>query len=199
MVYYTWKAVSWIQPCWLTLAPDLLFHAERRKKKFWESPSLTFMGNLLAHIVFFSFLRLKHILLFLVFHTSPSHTSHAVGCFGKSLIMGSLSIVCLANCNFSPLGSRPLHSLEKVGVTVWCYGVFFLQNALCFQTLFSILDRAKRNNRWNTSTMQRMQKWKAINRFSYNLDSMRQTVAKYCGYISLQLNFALFSCKYSEH
>lgn len=198
MVYYTWKAVSWIQPCWLTLAPDLLFHAERRKKKFWESPSLTFMGNLLAHIVFFSFLRLKHILLFLVFHTSPSHTSHAVGCFGKSLIMGSLSIVCLANCNFFPFRITSIAFFGKSGCNC-VYGVFFLQNALCFQTLFSILDGAKRNNRWNTSTMQRMQKWKAINRFSYNLDSMRQTVAKYCGYISLQLNLALVSCKYSEH
>lgn len=54
--YYTLKADPWIQTCWLTLAPDLLFHAERRKKKgCWESPSLTFMGNLLAQLVLFLF------------------------------------------------------------------------------------------------------------------------------------------------
>lgn len=144
------------------------------KKKFWESPSLTFMGNLLAHIVFFSFLRLKHILLFLVFHTSPSHTSHAVGCFGKSLIMGSLSIVCLANCNFFPFGITSIAFFGKSGcncVVLWCF--LSAERTVFPDSFFSILDRAKRNNRWNTSTMQRMQKWKAINRFSYNLDSMR--------------------------
>lgn len=121
----TWKADLWI---WLTLAPDPLFHAESRKKSFWESPSLTFMGNLLAHLVFFSLLRLKHRLLFLIFpYPAPPIPQTSHGCFGKSLIMGSSSILCLANC---PMGSHPLHFLESVGVAVWYDGVFFQQNAL---------------------------------------------------------------------
>lgn len=75
----------------------------------------------------------------------------------------------------SPLGSHPLHSLEIVGVTVWYDGVFLLQNEPCFHAVFSILDRAKRINSWNTSTMKTEQIWKYINRFNffYNLDGMR--------------------------
>lgn len=94
------KAGFWIRPGWLMLPPDLLFHDETRKKSFWESPSLTFMGNLLAHLAFSPH---QHRRKNSWFSTAdpPIHPA-AHGCFGKSLLMGSSSALCWLNTLLLP-------------------------------------------------------------------------------------------------
>lgn len=129
------------------------------KKSFWESPSLTFMGNLLAILVFFFLSTLKHSRFPDFSIPPPSHTSSFTWLHWEIPHNGQL--VCTLSgkvCFFPPLGTIPLHFLEIVGVTVWYDGVFLLENVLmCFHAVFSILERGKRNNCWNTSAMRRMQ------------------------------------------
>lgn len=95
---------------------------EGGEKSFWESPSFTFMGSLLANPVDVSLLsRLK--VIFLIFHTSlPPCSSLSHGCFGKSLKKGSPSAVCWAN-SFFPHWERITAFFGKCGCSpsVRCY------------------------------------------------------------------------------
>lgn len=124
------------------------------KKSFWESPSFTFMGSLLANPVDVSLLsRLKAI--FLIFHTSlPPCSSLSHGCFGKSLKKGSPSAVCWAN-SFFPHWERITAFFGKCGCSpsVRCY--FLTAEWAIFPCCFSYIWQ----RRWATAGRAWTWKW----------------------------------------
>lgn len=138
----TWKSDPWIQPCWLTLAPDLLFQAERRKEKkksFWESPSLTFMGNLLAQLVLFPF-KIKTHSPFPHFSipAPPPHTSNFTWLFWEIPHNGQLVCTLPGKLHFFPFGSTSIAFFGNRGcihVVWWC---FLSAKLLCVSMLFLV-------------------------------------------------------------
>lgn len=124
-------------------------------ESFWESPSFTFMGSLLANPVDVSLLsRLK--VIFLIFHTSlPPCSSLSHGCFGKSLKKGSPSAVRWANSFFPHWEHITAFFLESMGVALRYDVIFFLRNELYFHAVFHIFDSAQMSNSWT-----RIRTWK---------------------------------------
>lgn len=175
-VWDSFEADHWIQACWLTLAPDLLFHAEMGKKSFWESPSLTFMGNLLARLVFSphqeTYTRFAHFSI----ADPPIHlTVWEIPYNGQ--------LVCTLLGEHSALSSlwEHIHNIlweswaELCGMMVFSFCGLHIFHALFLR----ILDKVKRSNYWNTSTMKSIQLSKGFKRFSAGFYSSGQKLQLY--------------------
>lgn len=135
------------------------------KKSFWESPSFTFMGSLLANPIDVSLLsRLK--VIFLIFHTSlPPCSSLSHGCFGKSLKKGSPSAVYWAN-SFFPHWEHITAFFGKCGCSpsVRCY--FLSAEWAIFPCCFSYIWQSADEQHLDAhQNMKMIRIWKDKNNF----------------------------------